>query len=115
MKINIELPDWAEGRRCYVFLGRECYAIREPDGNLWIKKARCNKCGKCCMKPVKNWPLGTKMMEIDGKKVKVCKYLKQAGKEYLCQAGFAGPFSCCKDSIQRLAHPDCSIRYEKIS
>lgn len=109
--ISIPLPDWPgiEDRRIYIFLGRECYAVREPDEGWFIKTERCNFCGKCCQVD-ENWPLGTK--EIDGKLY--CQYLNKSSDEWFCEAGAMAPFSCCKDKPLKLAHPGCSIRYERM-
>jgi len=107
--LNLELPGWAEDRRIYIFLGRECYGIREPGEGWHIKSARCNLCGKCC-EVDENWPLGTKI--IDG--VRYCQHINKSGDEWFCEAGSIAPFNCCKDKPLKLAHPDCSIRYERL-
>jgi len=103
------LPDWAEGRRIYVFLGRESWLVYEPGEGWFIKTARCNFCGKCC-EVDENWPLGTK--EIDDKIY--CQHINKSGDEWFCEAGSIAPFNCAKDKPLKLAHPDCSIRYERL-
>lgn len=114
---NVRLPDWVRERRVYVFVGRECWLIREPDeygGQWFVKTVRCNKCGKCCEVEA-DWRLGTK--EMDGKTV--CQYLRKTHivegederDEYTCDGGGGTPFMCCSDNWERPAHPECVIEY----
>ena len=109
--IDLDIPDHAKEKRIYIFLGRECYGIQEPNGDLFIKKVRCNMCGKCCMDIGETWGLGTK--KIDG--IVCCKYLNKGLKgEWTCGANGIAPFSCCRDNVEMLAHKDCVIEYEKM-
>lgn len=49
MKIEIELPDWADERNIYVFAGIELVAVRTfQEDKFRIKDIRCNSCGVCC-------------------------------------------------------------------
>ena len=48
MRIELDLPDWVEGRRLIILAGMEEVAHRMP-GRTWkVKTERCVNCGKCC-------------------------------------------------------------------
>lgn len=108
--MQLEIPDWVIERRVYIFLGRECWMVYEPDENQWyIKTERCNKCGKCCRDVPDDWQHG--VQEIDG--IRYCAGIREAGGEWWCEAKNA-PFGCSKDKPRKIPHPDCVMRYEKI-
>ena len=102
--LKLEIPDWAEETRIYVFAGIELLATQEPfDGKLMVKVTRCNMCGKCCMDVSPTWFMGR---SEDGN----CKELIRQGEQYLCHLGIKRPFSCSK------AEPNknyCCIEFEE--
>lgn len=106
MKIEIEIPGWAEERAIYVFAGVELAATKVPGGKWQVKTGRCNMCGKCCTNLKKHvFPL------IDGQ----CIYLqKEPGQndEWLCGLGILRPFGCCIGSPSKV--PECTEEFEVI-
>lgn len=70
MKIEIEIPDWAEEKHIYVMAGIEMVAYKKVGEKWHVKVRRCAKCGKCCQG---------------------CEHLKH--KE--CSLGIKRPFLCC--------------------
>ena len=93
MKVDVELPDWVEGRYIYIFAGFECVAIYSPidkDG-FHVKTTRCNMCGVCCRN---------------------CEHLKYEGKGKLaCGLYLKRPFECCVDNHKN-PPKGCVITYE---
>jgi len=107
MKIEIEIPEWAQERDLYVMAGVEQLAfIPYSKGKIWIKTERCNMCGKCCenLTPMAPFP--------QTKKKGVCDhlYLKE------CGLGYLRPWSCSvSDPLigsNGVIRDWCSIRYE---
>ena len=75
MKIEIDIPDRAKGRRLFIFGGIEMLAVKEPDSNTWeIVEEGCNRCGMCCRENDEEW--------IFYDEQKGCKYLESAGGNY---------------------------------
>ena len=99
MKINIEIPEWADERRIAILAGIELVALKNPGDKWLIKTSRCSQCGKCCMR-IKKLPDGTRTK---------CEHLEFDGSEYKC--GFRGgrPYDCTV-SISNL--PECTERLE---
>ena len=116
MKIEVEVPDWYEGRHIYVFAGIEQIAKR-PVGKPWaVKTARCSQCGECCKNLGAKWPLGLKAVEVekDGKKVieMWCSHLIYYAKEYLCDMLIRRPFYCCIGDNSEEKH--CAIEWREV-
>lgn len=108
-KIEIEVPEWGEKCRVYIFIGRECYALSEPDGTLYIKTERCNKCGKCCRNPGPLFPTYVP----EGEECEYCVHCTRVSNdEWECTNPIV-PFSCLKDSGRKLPHPECVMKYKK--
>lgn len=90
MKINLEIPDWVDGKHLYIMAGIELVAYRFLDGKWRVKTSRCSMCGKCC-------------------KRLNCEHLKMDGDKYICDHGLARPFSCCVGIVQ----PEgCTEKYD---
>ena len=107
--ITIEVPDWGEERRVYIFLGRECYALSEADGTLYVKTERCNRCGKCCRNPGLQFP----KYIPEGEDQEYCAYcIRMPNGEWECENPLT-PFGCLKDSGRKLPHPECVMKYKK--
>ena len=91
MKINIDIPDWAEDKHIYIMAGIELIAYKYVNQEWKIKITRCNQCGLCCrgMNPDdENFP------EVNEKGT--CIYLKKDGKDKeVCSLGINRPFKCC--------------------
>lgn len=106
MKIELDLPDWTEGRTIRVMAGIELMAYKLSDTKWQMKVSRCNMCGKCCMN-LKNHPFPT----IDGK----CIHLKKRpgdNPRYECGLRIHRPFGCCVAVPQNI--PECTEKYEEI-
>jgi hypothetical protein len=108
MKIEIEIPEWAEERHIYVMAGIELLAKKEYCKPLMIKTERCNACGKCCMDLPPKHPMG---VTEEG----WCNYLvKEPGNNnmYVCGMYSHRPFGCCVAEPYNI--PDCPVKYEVI-
>lgn len=104
MRIELDLPDWAEGRHIYVMAGVEEVA-RKPPGRPWqIKTVRCDLCGGCCKKVGQNWRMGR------DPETGWCARLRQAGPEFYCDLGLMRPLACCVGEPQS---EFCCIRFEE--
>lgn len=110
-KILLEIPDWAEERKVYIFLGRECFMVKDHDKKWYKKTVRCNLCGKCCKDLKDNWHLGLQV--IDGETY--CSKIKKVANQFWCEAGPAGPFSCVSDSPTGFQPKGCVLEYEEIT
>ena len=106
MKIEFELPDWAEERGIYIFAGIEKLGYKFPDEKLYIKTSRCNMCGKCCMNlKTHSHPI------VDGK----CIHLKKEvgnNPRWLCRLGLNRPFGCGLGTPSNM--PECTEKYEVV-
>lgn len=106
MKIEIEIPDWADERVIQILAGTERVAYRFPqDIAFKIKTSRCNMCGKCCQQLKSNhiFPV------VNGQ----CIYLeKESGSEnkWRCSLGPARPYSCCTCTPKKIS--ECTEKYE---
>ena len=106
MRIEIELPDWANERHIRIFAGFEEVA-KKIYGEPWqIKAGRCRKCGKCCMGSQPRTFAGFNP-DDEG-----CKYLIRHGREYECSQGANRPFNCCSTDQEGEEH--CSVTWENI-
>jgi len=51
MRLEIDIPEWADKSRIIVLAGIECIAdfnpLVDPD-NVFVKEIRCNMCAACC-------------------------------------------------------------------
>jgi hypothetical protein len=99
------LPKWTEKRNIHIFAGIEHVAKRES-GVWYVKKKRCNLCGKCCMDVPVDWPHGY------NHETKNCIHLvKSNDTEYLCNSKGDRNFSCCYSE----GEPEfCNITWQKI-
>jgi len=107
IKIELELPDWADERTIYVMAGIELIAYRFPGKTWQVKSSRCNMCGKCCMKLGERHPFPV----INGR----CVYLvKRPGKnceEHECILRMHRPFGCCVAVLRNVS--ECTEKFEK--
>lgn len=91
MKIELELPDWTEGRTISILAGMEMVAIKPPNLPIKVVTQRCTNCGKCCKSKTGGaWPLGSEKDE--------CSYHKvdSTGLSQ-CSLGMYRPLGCCLD------------------
>jgi hypothetical protein len=109
MKIEIELPDWCDERHIWIMAGTELAAYKDFGSDKWfIKKVRCNRCGKCCMNLVDDG-----QYELDENKN--CVHLKSDGDFYVCDLGIMRPIPCCEGDLEKNKENQdgtCCIRYE---
>lgn len=112
-KITIEIPDELMERRWYIFAGLECMYIRQPDGKVYKKTTRCNRCGKCCRDPGPYFPTyKPDVPEAEGHDY--CAFCDFGGVEgWLC-TNPSVPFGCKKDAVGKLPHSECVITFEEI-
>ena len=55
MRIEIDIPDWADERHIRILAGRELAAAKLAHEDFWrVKDVRCNHCGKCCPEDCKH-------------------------------------------------------------
>ena len=111
MKIELEIPEWANKRRIIILAGTELVAQKDPDWDYWeVKSIRCNYCGQCCMtfSPNSNeTPFG---VDDEGK----CKALRKEGDGWVCGAGVKRPYACLFDPLKENT-PECSIVRDKMN
>jgi len=111
MKIDLDLPACYSNRDIRIFAGIEEVAhfkqVGSRAGRWFIKKDRCNKCGKCCMDVPKSWLHGR---QENG----WCKHLEysEGDRGYLCDYGVSRPFSCSHGDDAGKDY--CSVTWEKI-
>lgn len=83
-EITVKIPEWAEGRRIYVYAGISLLAYKHPDGDkVYRKTGLCNQCGDCCRNIKGSWIYPV----VDG----TCIHLDQNN---LCDLGVNRPFAC---------------------
>lgn len=106
MKLELEIPKWAEDKNIFVFANQELIAYKmHNELKLKVKVSRCLGCGACCESghPFKPEQLLTikkaiaKGFNSDGP----CPFLGEEG----CLLGNNIPFSC--------ARSDCSQHFDK--
>lgn len=104
MRIELELPEWAEERHIRIFAGIEEVA-KKLHGKSWqIKVIRCDMCGKCCMDVPENWRFGR------DEETGWCKNLIYYANEYRC--GIDRPFTCCAGDHSEEEY--CCIEWQEI-
>lgn len=106
MKIELELPKWADERNIYILAGIELAAYKVRGKKWLVKTERCNMCGKCCFNVKGRYPLPA----IRGQ----CPHLvKEVGDNdrWLCGLGANRPFGCC---IGVTNEEYCSERFEEV-
>ncbi len=113
--IQLEVPEWAEGRHIYIFAGREVVARKLIDKPFEIKTVRCNLCGECCHHVSSSWPFGRNeegaCAKLKYERVKHADGRIDEG--YFCRAsGPIVPFTCCKG---RGMDPElCCVRFKVV-
>lgn len=91
MKIELEIPDWVEGKHLYLLAGQELVAYKYLDVPWQIKDGRCNMCGKCCESFPKNRTDNREPKSINGR----CVHLQdnEDGTK-TCSLGIYRPYKC---------------------
>jgi hypothetical protein len=110
MKIEIEIPEWAEDeyKDWFIISGSEQRAYFKHNEKKWhIKTKGCVMCGNCCV----NLPKGQYELDAKGD----CIHLGQDGDKRPCNLGIMSPWTCIegdptKGQWGKLA--GCSIRYD---
>ena len=106
MKIEVEIPDWAEERRILILAGTELVAMKRGHEDHWlIKETRCNRCGECCLDRPPT-PYG---LDDEGK----CLKLEQIGGEWACTAGMGIGLRCVLDP-NLVGYEACCITHRKV-
>lgn len=114
MKVELDLPDWADdGQAIRIFAGIELVA-KKFMGKPWeVKTVRCNMCGECCTISSPGWKETTVGVKKNGRCVALIPKPDEPGK-FLCRLGSGRPFSCSAYA----AGPDdedlCCIRWKII-
>lgn len=104
MKIELDIPAWAEERNIYVMAGVEMVAYRlAHEGEFKVKSVRCSGCGKCCM----DLPEGHIQRNDSGN----CIHLVPDGEKWVCDLGVHRPFSCGTGFQQKGFTEGCSVEY----
>ena len=105
MKIELELPDWANRSNLWILSDIEPVAYKLKDGVWVVKTGRCRMDGQCCRNLKPPFPFET----INGQ----CIYLKkELGNNalYRCGLGLFRPFNCCVGSGSK----NCSVGYKEL-
>jgi len=90
MKIEIEIPDWANERHIYVMAGIELAAYKLAHENEFhVKTGRCSACGACCM----GMRSGSREFPTDEKGTCI-NLINDGPTKKVCKLGVARPFSC---------------------
>ena len=106
MKINLEIPKWAESARLLIVAGNECVAQKLPHQDFWmVKEIRCNQCGECCLDSPPS-PYG---FDDEGK----CLKLKFEDDKWHCMAGSDKPIRCIIDPNIR-GYEQCCMTHKKV-
>ena len=98
--MRMRIPEWADRANIYIMAGVEPFMKREK-GIWYVKKVRCNNCGKCCMNVPEKWSHG---QDEDGN----CQHLAFDGVEYSCDLKVNRPFKCCTGDGEP---EDCCIEW----
>lgn len=104
MKIELELPDWADERTLFVMAGLEMVAFKEPNKPWMIKTGRCSQCGRCCKRLNDRFVFPVE----DGRCVHLVK--RPAENKYLCGLGFYRPIGCSTGRPRSI--PECTEKFE---
>ena len=97
MRIEIDIPEWADERAIHILAGIERVAYKLPWEDKWhVKTGRCSSCGRCCIK-----------LE--------CKYLDEEpgdNDRFRCSEGMMRPFSCCISKPKSI--PQCTVEFREV-
>ena len=105
VRIELELPDWANRSNLWILSDIEPIAYKLKDGSWMVKSDRCRMDGQCCTKHTAPFPFDT----IDGQ----CIYLKKEPGDnelWRCGLGLFRPFQCCVGG----GDENCSVKYEEV-
>jgi len=107
LKIEVDLPDWVEGKNIYIFGNLELIAKKIYLRSWEVKESRCNHCGECC----KNYHDLRGYLPTTPENG--CSNLEQRKDgTWWCKAHI--PISCLiSNKNPKLDHP-CSVRWKKI-
>ena len=91
MRVELDLPDWVEGRSIHILAGIEEVAHKLSGESWQIKISRCSRCGKCCGN---------------------CKYLRYDANEFRCSLGVKMPYECCvSDGV---LENSCTVKWQSL-
>ena len=105
MRIELELPDWANRSNLYILSETEPVAYKFKDGAWMVKVRQCRMDGRCCMIHSSAFPFPLN----NGR----CIYLKKEvgnNDRWRCSLGLFRPFQCCVGA----GDESCSVKYEAI-
>ena len=106
MKIELEIPDWADSTRVLIIAGTECVAQKLPHENFWmVKTTRCNRCGECCL----DGPPTPYGLDDESK----CLKLKLIDGQWTCMAGMGKSLRCVLDP-NLVGYQPCCIEHKKV-
>ena len=106
IKIELELPDWVEGKHIYIMAGIELAAYKHLNKPWKVKTGRCNMCGKCCMNFKRDRDTFPRIK--DGK----CEFLIPDGKDKkVCGLRFNRPWVCSVATRPENV-PECTEKFE---
>ena len=105
MRIELNLPDWANRSNLWILSDIEPVAYKLKDGIWMVKTTRCRMDGQCCTNHTVAFPFET----IQGR----CVYLKKEpgnNDQWRCGLGLFRPFQCCVGA----GNKDCAVSYKEI-
>lgn len=104
IKIELELPDWVEGKHIYIMAGIELAAYKHLNKPWKVKTGKCNMCGKCCEDITGKFPPS---------KEGTCIYLENDGKDKKrCSLAINRPFRCCIGTSNNVK--ECTEKYDTV-
>jgi hypothetical protein len=109
MKIELELPDWVEGKHLYITAGIELVAYKYLNTPWMMKTGRCDMCGKCCMNFGEVTGDLREMVDETGN----CKYLISDGDKWVCLLGSSRPWSCSVVATPKNV-PECTETFKEV-
>lgn len=106
MKIEIEIPEWAQDRNILVLAGFEfigCIPLKKGNSNYLMKTERCGRCGECCKMPY------LANLKLPLKENGECEFLTQEDGLFSCGLGSTKPLACVCGEPKA---PGCKTNWE---
>lgn len=94
MKIDLEIPDWAEDQCIRVISGIETVAFKHVGKKWQVKEVRCNRCGFCCYD-------------------RACEHFDTTPGQEHCKLGLSMPFHCVVE-VHKENYPKCVMTYKTV-